>query len=437
MNRAAVGRAVVRIYLHAREFPPSLETSLVGSALKAGRSMDFAARIRRQADRLDSDQFFTFGRLVGLDRSDMLLWVLPTLGSAEIINYSTSGGQIVGLEEFIEVGSTFLEQVADVWGEHHPTQEELCALESVDLAAHAPMTQSGHQQILSEMGYGEELQQRAINALEGLGLFRRSKSETLNEDIIYNEYVWGTSAVKIAEFLQTLPPNERDVLTQLSAIAIERPGSTVKDLQGREAELLDAARQVGFIDPVGVVTTNRRQSFIFSPTLEQELAAHGSTDSLHFRKLFVAHILFGHRFGFPGTGRINDPLVLVRALLNRGRVGPATAITTDYPMVEAHGIVRVAPDPFHSDRAYLELTNEDVVRDALPILEAALGSRESLGGGDQPMQALWVPGTYHGPESVRLRLRAATGPSKEIFDSAISDLRRRTARRIRKEDLFT
>src|SRR5207245_4694707 len=111
---------------------------------------------------------------------------------------------------------------------------------------------------------------------------------------------------------------------------------------GVDQALLQEAERAGFIDAARVVTsTGARQHFAFSSALERQFAARGLTDALHERKLFVAHILFGHYFGFPGTGRIKDPLVLVRAFMNRGVVGPASAITTDYPLLETHGIVTV------------------------------------------------------------------------------------------------
>jgi hypothetical protein len=299
------------------------------------------------------------------------------------------------------------------------------------------MAQSDHQQVLAAQGHLEEVQQRVIQALDALGLFRRARSERLGEDIIYNEYVWGDSGIPIAEFLRALPVNEREVLAEISSQAMNRPGVPLRELGVDNVDLLAAASKVGFIDPVGVVTANRNQSFAFSPSLEQVLRQQGSTDSLHQRKLFVAHILFGHHFGFPGTGRIHNPVVLVRALLNRGRVGPATAIATDYPMIESQGIARVELDESHPGRAYLRLVNEEVVRDSLPLIEAALGLHGHPGGGEEPLQALWVPGSYSGPE--RMRLRAANlrpGPAKDVFDATIAELRKRTAKRLRREDLF-
>jgi hypothetical protein len=146
-----------------------------------------------------------------------------------------------------------------------------------------------------------------------------------------------------------------------------------------------------------------------------------STDVLHERKLFVAHILFGHRNASYATGRIQQPLVLVRALLRNGEVGPATAINSDYPLLESHGIVKVKSSSI-SGRAYLSLVKRDVVEESLPLLEAALGdtpettARQSIG-------SLWLPSSFRGPEDDHRNLRAPSEASADLFNSAIMKLR--------------
>ena len=91
---------------------------------------------------------------------------------------------------------------------------------------------------------------------------------------------------------------------------------------------------------------------MFSPLLEVDDDRCVTTEALHLRKLFVAHILFGHERSLAGRGNINNPTALVRRLVNNGRVGPATNIGTDYYLLEAAGVVAVEP---FGDRAYLKL----------------------------------------------------------------------------------
>lgn len=262
---------------------------------------------------------------------------------------------------------------------------------------------------------------------------RRQRSLTLGEDVYYSPYVWGTEAVQIAEFLHRMPSNEREVLGDVARRAAERPGSAVEDFTAGP-DVVAAARKVGLIDATRVLTSGgAERSFAFSATLERQLA-FGATDVTHERKQFVAHILYGHRFGFGPTGRIADPVVLVRALIDRGRVGPATAIGTDYPLLEASGIVRVSRLE-GSTRAYLELMKRDVAEDSLELIRLALGD-ETPRRGDNPIRLLWVPGTFSSPERDRRELpELQPSAEAEVIGSVVERLREETARRMRQEDV--
>jgi len=374
MNYNQIGRAVIRLYLHARTFSLSLETVALGVTIKAGRAMDFAERIRRRGSELSHNQIITFARLVGLDESDLRLFALPTLRRAGVIEYSIVDGQI-SIEEYVGVSAPLLDQVASTWQTLGPSETERCALESVELATSAPLLETDHYAALEMMGFSAETRIEALTALQTIGIIQRTQpTSSSDEPIIYNEYVWGNGVVSIARFLANLPTNEREILTSISASAIERPGISLTQFDDIDPSVISSARKVGFLDATRVVTsTGSGTSFAFSPTLERGLPIT-STDVLHERKLFVAHILFGHRNAPPAYGRIRQPLVLVKALLRKGEVGPATAISSDYPLLESHGIVKVKASST-SGQAYLSLVKPDVVEESLPLLEAALGGR--------------------------------------------------------------
>ncbi len=111
MNHNQIGRAVIRLYHHARALPVSLETVLLGTTIKAGRYMEFAERIRRRGSELSHHQITTFARLVGLDESDLRFVALPALKRAGVLDYSTTGGQI-SIDEYVGVSAPLLNQVA-------------------------------------------------------------------------------------------------------------------------------------------------------------------------------------------------------------------------------------------------------------------------------------------------------------------------------------
>lgn len=430
MNYANLGRAVVRVYLNVEGLETSPATTFFDATSRAGQAMDLAMRIRRHS-RLSYEQIKIFGGLSGLRESDLRLWCLDALENAGLIEASKdTSGEITEVEERVGVAEPVLGQAATVWEGFNPSSVERCAIASSDHLAYAPLAESDHRAMLEAEGYNESLQNRALKALTGVGILRRERSLTLKEDVLYSPYVWGTEAVDIAEFMKRLPPNERTMLAQLSRTVSERPGAAIDALTPNE-RLVAGAQKVGLIDAARVQTTGGdARDFAFSPTLERMLKS-GSTDVAHERKLFVAHILYGHRHAASGQGRIRDPLVLVRALIDRGEVGPATSITREYPLLESKGIVRVERQS--SGRGMLKLVKKDVARDSLELLHQALSDGQGAGG-EGGVEGLWVPGTFRTPERNRRALpELAPSIEAEVLNATIEELREAAARALRRE----
>lgn len=430
MSKSNLGRAVLRVHMNVLGRPPSPAATFFDATGRAGQALDLALRIRRHS-KLTYDQVKVYGKLAGLRESDLRLWCLRALEDVGMIEVArTSSGEIVEVEERVGVAEPVLEQAATVWEGFTPGTPERCAISSSDHLAYAPLAESDHRGMLSAEGFDEAVQNSALTALEGVGILRREHSVALNEAVFYSPYVWGTEAVDIAEFMKKLPPNERSMLASLSRTAAERPGAAT-DALTTNSRLLAGAQKVGLIDAARVATTGgTAREFAFSPTLERMLRT-GATDVVHERKLFVAHILYGHRYASWSEGRIRDPLVLVRALINRGEVGPATSISNQYPLLESKGIVRVERQG--GGRAMLKLVKKDVAKDSLELLELALDEGDA-GGGESGVGGLWLPGTFRTPEENRRALPELT-PSieSEVLNSTIEELREATAQALRRE----
>jgi hypothetical protein len=427
-----MGRTIIRAYLNLQNVLPSLATSKLGATRAAGMAMDVALRVRRHG-RLTIDELSRYAALAAVSGSDLRLVTIPALNAAGVVEVLTNEfGDTVGIEEQVGVARPVMEQTAAVWDWLGPSALERCAIASSDLLAFTPLGLTAHKDVLEQQGFLPSLHDEAFQILRAVGMLRSSPSAALGEPVLYSPYVWGTEAVGIAEFMQRLPANEREVLSSLSRTVAERPGASVDGLVPN-ARTVEAARKVGLIATTRVLTTGGSEhAFAFSPALDSQLGT-GDGDVVHARKLFVAHILYGYRYGHAGTGRIAEPLVLVNALINRGRVGPATAIRTDYPLLEARGIVRVREDT--AGMAFLELVQEDVAKDALELLRQALGDDAAGHDAHGRLDALWVPGVFRGPEEDRAHLPEIAGAEAEVFSSTVEELRKATARRIRGEDL--
>jgi hypothetical protein len=431
LRRERLGRAVLRAYLNLAGVPDGPATVIFDAARRAGKAMDLAMRVRRRGQ-VDLSELEAFARFVGMSTFDLRTWCLPSLEAASVVELRRGivEGDITGIEEQVGVAAPILVQAAVLWESNQPCDEERCAIASSDHLAYAPMGETQHRALLESDGFSPNIHGAVFAAMQAAQLLRRQRSPRLGEDVLYSPYVWGTGAVEIAEFMSNLPVNEREVLESLSRRALESPGSSLEALSSNN-RLLEGARKVGLIDSTRVMTTGGTQrGFVFSPGLERQLS-YGTTDVAHERKLFVAHILYGHRYEMSGRGRILSPLVLVNALINRGSVGPTTSIREDYPLLEAHGIVSVTTRA--DGRAYLNLVKRDVAKDSLELLRAALGDEEPLGASN-PLDALWLPGTFTSPERDRKTLpEPKPSDEAEVIESTVERLREETSRRLRGE----
>ena len=102
------------------------------------------------------------------------------------------------------------------------------------------------------------------------------------------------------------------------------------------------------------------RTFLTTPHFYEEIANEHGQDVCDRVKIFLDSIRNGQHFGSGGTGRILDPAVLLEALLNRGRIGPCTAIGTDYVTSEKAGIVKV--ERAFGSRCHLVLVQRDTVQ---------------------------------------------------------------------------
>ncbi len=215
--------------------------------------------------------------------------------------------------------------------------------------------------------------------------------------------------------------------------ASARPGISIDQLTATPA-VLSGARKVGLVQAATVRSSqgSRSRTYVFSPLLQAADDGVATTEALHLRKLFVAHILFGQEQATPGYGQIRDPTVLVKKLLDSGRVGPATNISTDYHMLEASGVVSVeaAGD---TGRAYLRLLKREIVEGGLDWLRAGFGGIPSAGSDSVRLRR--APGSFINPETDRAGLpdEAATN---EIMVAAVLALREEAQRAARADSPF-
>jgi len=430
-DKRRLGRAVVFLLQHdGRQFDPLVQAE-IETILFTGRAMDFAARIH--GVKLTDGLVKEYAKQARIGHRQLLDVLLPNLKSADIIDFSVDNDEIVMLEEYVKLTGTLLDQTMKVLHAMNPSVVEMAVLHSIEIASWAPLTRSQHLHQLTSRGFEDIDAEKGLNLALAVSVNKRIMSTELSEEVIYNPYVWGSGQIKIAAFLRSLPPAERDSLLGICEDAANKPGLALPSLTSGTPQMVASARKVGLLQASTVKSSrsNVSQTYVFSPLLAEEDDKLFTTEALHQRKLFVAHILFGHEKASSGYGKIRSPLILVEALLKNGTVGPASNISTDYHLLERQGIVQV--EQAENGRAYLRMIKPEIVQGGLDWLQrTATGDMT----GNPVVNMFQSPSQFVTPEQDRIEL-GDQGATDEIARSSVLKLREELQSAARQDTPFS
>jgi hypothetical protein len=423
-----LGRAVVFVHQHDHKITDPLVRAEVEILLLTGKAMDFAARLKGHQSLvvLTHKLVVSYAKHAGLGGLELTNTVLPALKNAGLIDYHIdAANRISKLEEYVGVSATVTEQTVALLDSLGPQRSDLAFLHSVEIGAIAPLAASQHLDQIVRRGFTEQEAEEALRLARAVGLNLDAPSDDLNELVVFSPYVWGTKQLSLATFLGKLPANEREALLGMSEQVLSTPGLHLSKLNANPA-IIRSARNVGLIQAATVRSaTGASSTYVFSPLLEVEDNTCTTTEAFHLRKLFVAHVLFGRDSAALGGGRIEDPNVLVGALLRKGVVGPATNIGTDYHLLEAAGVVAVEPND--QGRAYLRLVKPEIAESALGWIRRIT---DTSGAAD--LTRGQRPATFITPEDGRTT--ESLGASHEIMVASIHELRKEMQRAARRDD---
>jgi hypothetical protein len=427
-NVKRLGRAIVFVHQHDQKIVNPLTRAEVEVLLLTGRAMDFAARIKghQALVPLTHELVYQYAKYAGLGAVELTTTVLPALQKADLIDYTADPqGRIIRFEEFVGVSATVTEQTVYLLNSLSPQRSDLAFLHSVEVGAIAPLAMSQHLQEVVKRGFTDQEAEEALKLTMAVRLNLTMPSAELNEQVVFSPYVWGTKQLSLAKFLAELPPNEREALLGMSEQVLSTPGLHMSKLVASPG-IIRSAQSAGLIQAASVQsTTGASSTYVFSPLLEAEDNQLTTTEAFHLRKLFVAHILFGHEKAAAGFGRIYSPAVLVNALINRGRVGPATNIGTDYYLLEMAGVVAV--EPADDGMAFLQLVKPEIATAGLEWIHRIT---DPSGTGEITLSQR--PARFIKPEDARVE--DSEGAAREIMAASVNELRKEIQRAARRDD---
>lgn len=224
------------------------------------------------------------------------------------------------------------------------------------------------------------------------------------ERLYYNEYQFGEKdqVVKAGSALATLPAVQRAELNELLQQVASTPGTPPETVKVSN-ETKEFAIGLGLIEMSEVASPAGSAKFLTMPRLPLpsvgKQTANLEDDVFHHSKMLLSSLRFGELRSSPSRGRIIEPYVLVRTLLERDRVGPCTAIGQDYVILEAEGVIKTThADDRWGNQFYMELRRREPAEIVMNLLKSDGGSAINASSLSKNFE---LPLHYAGPETAR------------------------------------
>ncbi len=374
MDKQAQGKLIVSAAKSLKEFQignPEIASYLYGT-WEAGRLGLFASSIKGERhSNIRRIQFLAGQEGIGLP--DLTSDLLPWLEKAGLFQLERGASRdIVEITSLVLAYQDLLAAVSDFYDSRNPSEEDRACLMVLELGSQLPTPES----IVRQAVAGVFSEETANTALQLARAFRIVTSSSEGSDpLLYAPRVWSSLHSRAEQALSPLDKTEREVLLHLVDRVRNNQGYP-ESLFRREAEVNGVGHLVELA--IGIALLNRTElrmaggterSFLTTPHFYAELEDEFGEDMCDRVKIFLDSIRNGQYFGSTATGRILDPERLLTVLLDRGHIGPATAIRTDYIVAEKAGIIRVERAS-GSNRAYMELRQDDTVRKVLEVVSS-------------------------------------------------------------------
>jgi hypothetical protein len=392
----------------------------------AGKAAELLSSIR-SLGQVPGEQFDIYRKLAHIKPSAVtpLTEKLETLGAVAVGWKKTdSGTQVQSIRSLCRTKAQVFEATAKFFDSSKPSPRAEASIEVLDATLHMPVRESDVLSALHAHKFDDKTARGAISDLVTFKLVNRTKEKESGESLIYSPYAFSKDASDAYKVLKSLSGAAQTEAMRILEHVQRKPG--VPFPQSMDAKIISLLTKAGIIDVSGVQVKGGQanKEFPTAPHVWGVLSkASGgpqlSADVIDDSKLLLNSLRYGEFYSRSSRGRINDPSVLVNALIQRGQVGPATAIGEDYPLPLARGIVSIAESRLYPGRYFMELRKQDIAEAVRDILEQNV----ILPAGDVPTtEALERPGAFRSPEEVRLR-KELPRELELIRDSLAFDLR--------------
>lgn len=389
----------------------STEFESITTAGRAARLLSYISKEEEWSVPLTRVQ--TLAHVNGI-RKHEIAGLLSELAKVGVIDQSSEGVAVLGVGQ-----SNLFQHAATVFEEQGPTPLERAALELSELASQSPIEEAAAAQRLSD--------EHKLSKSETADLTLLSKQigfvdhEALQDKtLLFNGSLFKRdSAMKSQIILDGLTATERQNLSEADACLAGTgclPEDTIAVILG--AALWGKLHQIGYYQVSQVTNENGSTRFVTRPAALVKYVPGGLADMHDDAKALASSLTYGILKSSVARGKIQDPAVLMNALINRGYVeGWASAIKEDYRMLERRGVVIVSTSS-HGFRLALQKPEiGTMARDLILRGDASEAAARATIGSEA--------GQFVGPESARVAERLKDVPeTKRSASLALDSLRK-------------
>ena len=423
-----LGKWILTFYKYLRNIPDSPEKAIFETTELVGKSLSYAYRLKG-LERIDWNKASKIALDVGIGVKTLIKDILPILKRHALIDYLAkdylANDNIEEIFEYVYDLEELALKAYDIWQKESPNNKERIGLSILFLVSLRPHSKSEILENLVQQGFKEQDINIVLDILNTS--FRLvQKIEIESESYYFNEFYWGLKPEKYVSFIKNLSKFEKAVLDEFLSKLLEEQLQPIDELLEDEIKLdIEKLINIGFVEPIKIYTkSGDSKLFIATPhIIGEEFKGISSLDIMNEIKIFTASIIYGHKYS--PDYKIRNPRILLEKLLERGKIGPATPIGRDYPLLEKLGIIKVEKSVRYRDRFYMVLNKDKdyVIKGALNILskQSILDAISEI----HEVSGLFVAKRADEPEVVKTerRLKSFILPSELLEEEILKTIR--------------
>ena len=346
MDDLTKGSWIINSIKHFEKFQPSTpELQFFEATEIAGKAgLLLSKMVADTQEIIPGNKIRAFARLSGM-RSTELPTVLSHLRREGKADFSSDDDDnITEVEVYCFSAEDALRTTCSVHERLSKSSEEESSIVSLDATFRLPYYEDDLLDMITKAGFDEKTAKHTLKLqsnLELIGIAGEGR-----DSIYHNEYAFAENPEKVAKALKSLKPQELSVVQDVLKILEDNPGYPFDHLTSNfSSDILDMMEGVGLFDTLVVQSPVGDAAFVTTPQLQGISISRPilSADVFHKVKLLLSCLRFGESKSTHSRGRIESFTMMMNIVrkLNRGEeVGPCTAISEDYQLLEAQGVIK-------------------------------------------------------------------------------------------------